>query len=426
VYWTPGVSKLEDAAIIERLRLTRADLNDLIGLPGYNEDAIRAALQDYGDGHREWQDDTDSERADYESREEPNRNTSGIIDALEYHGPIQGKHLLTQGFDEETIPDPDLDYFCQVWLVGQHVIKVQLSPSPRKRHPYFISSFEKVPGTILGNALPDILNDIEEVCNASLRSLVNNLSIASGPQVIINDDRMSPSEISDDLYPWKRWHVNNDPMNNNSVPISFYQPDSNASELLGVYEKFTQIADDISAIPRYVTGNENLGGAGRTASGLAMLMNNASKILQTVAANIDRDIIGPMLDQLYDMVMLTDRSGMLRGDEDIRVLGVNVAVQKETDRVRQLEMLQTTANPLDMQIMGVPGRAKLLREIADTLGLDGQSLIPSDEELKQKEQQNQQMQQMQMAAQAQGDQAQKPGGPEGNPAAMMPTGKMQG
>src|SRR5260221_2488598 len=56
----------------------------------------------------------------------------------------------------------------------------------------------------------------------------------------------------------------------------------------------------------------------RTASGLAMLMGNASKILQTVSANIDRDVLEPALLQLSDLIMLTDnckRAGSSRSEE---------------------------------------------------------------------------------------------------------------
>ena len=42
-----------------------------------------------------------------------------------------------------------------------------------------------------------------------------------------------------------------------------------------------------------------------TASGLAMLMGNAKPGLQTVAANIDRDILRGLLSNLFDMIMLT-------------------------------------------------------------------------------------------------------------------------
>lgn len=384
IWWTPGVSDIEDAAVIERTRLTRADLNDLLDLPGYNQENLRTVLDLYGRGGLVDQTDyTDSERATQESRENPQTNQSNMIDCLEYTGNVQGRMLLEYGMDEKLIPDPLRDYYVQVWLIGNYVIKAQLAPSPRKRHPYYITSFEKVPGTPVGNGLPDILNDVQEAGNATLRALINNLSISSGPQVIVNDDRLAPDEDGEDLYPWKRWHVQSDPMGGNSSqkPIDFFQPNSNSQELLFVYQQFVNMADELSAIPKYLSGSGTTGGAGRTASGLAMLMGNASKILQTVAANIDRDVLDPLLSALYDMVMLTDQSGILTGEEKVRVLGVSVAVQKETQRARQLEFLQITANPVDAQIVGPKGRAAILRNVASTIGLPGEEIVPSEDEL---------------------------------------------
>jgi len=408
IWWTPGVSDIEDASVIERTRVTRADLNDLLDLPGYNTEAVRAVLAEYGRGglNDNW-DTTDAERATQENREDPNTNRSGLIACLEFHGNVQGTMLLEQGMDPEKIPDPLRDYMVQAWLIGRHIIKVQFSPSPRKRHPYFITSFEKVPGTPVGNGLPDILHDVADVCNATLRALVNNLSIASGPQVVINTDRLSSDADAENLYPWKRWHVVSDPLGNNAqVPISFFQPTSNANELLAVYGRFNDIADELSAIPKYLSGG-SAGGAGRTAAGLAMLMGNASKILQTVAANVDRDVMLPALSGLFDMLMLTDTSGLLTGQETVRVMGVNVAVQRETQRSRQLEFLTATANPIDSQIMGPKGRAAILRTVSETIGMDGQKIVPGEDELEQMQEQQKQQQQQQMAeagADAQGSQ----------------------
>ena len=48
LWWTPGVADIEDAQIIHRIKVTRTDLNDLIGLPGYNSTNIRAVLENYG------------------------------------------------------------------------------------------------------------------------------------------------------------------------------------------------------------------------------------------------------------------------------------------------------------------------------------------------------------------------------------------
>ena len=380
IYWTPGVSDIANANVIERMRLTRAEINDLLDMPGFNTDEVRAVLDEYGSGGivDTW-DQTDQPRAILESREDPRFNQSGLISCLQFQGNVQGSHLIDIGFDQSQIADKSRDYHIQAWLIGTHVIKAQLTPSPRKRHQYYVTSLEKVPGTPVGNGLPDILTDITTVTNATLRALVNNLSIASGPQVIVNDDRLSDGEDGEDLYPWKRWHVKSDPFGNNTEPaISFFNPASNAQELLAVYQAFSQIADEISAIPKFMTGTPSAG-VGRTASGLSMLMQNSAKILQTVCSNIDRDVISEVLEGLFDMIMMFDKSGMLTGDEKARVLGVATAVQRETERSRQLEFLQLTANPIDMQIIGPKGRAQVLRSVAEKIGLPGEDIVPSDE-----------------------------------------------
>lgn len=386
LYWSASAANVHEAEFIERIRLTRADLLAVRGLPGYDNEAIDQVLARYNDtGFRDWWDVTDSERARLESREQWTRTSSGLLDTAEYHGSVSGQTLREWGMTEQEIPDPLQEYKVQAWLIDRFVIKTQINPSPQQRAPYYISNFEKIPGTMAGYGLHDLLEDIQSVSNAAVRALVNNLSIASGPQVVINDTVLAPGE-TDDMYPWKRWHVAFDPMiTGTSKPIDFFQPTTNANELLGVYEKFTVMADEVSSIPRYMTGSEKVGGAGRTASGLAMLMGNAAKTLQNVAASIDRDVMRPMLTSLYDMIMLT-MPGMFRGDEQIAVKGVNHAVKREQDRMRQLEFLQLTANPMDMQIVGMQGRANVIRSVASNLGLEHERVVPSDEELKAQQQ----------------------------------------
>ena len=388
LWWTPGASTVEAADFIMRERKSRAELNALIDVPGYHKENLLKVLDEYRGGYTIPPDTTDSDRAGMESREDPNMNESGMYDCLMFHGSVQG-HLLTQyGMPRKLVPDDIRDYSVQLWMIGRYVIKCQMSPSPRERPPFYISSYNKVPGTLVGNSVVDVLADIQGVCNATLRALCNNMALASGPQVIIDEDQVSVAENTDEMHPWKVWKVTGGRIGvvaRTSDPVRFFQPNSNAQQLLGVYEKFTQIADEVSAIPRYVTGSERMGGAGRTASGLAMLMGNSSKMLQTVVANIDTDIFEPLLQMLYDLVMLTDRTGRLRGDEQIEVKGVAVAMQRETERQRQIEMLQVTGNPIDVGIMGVRGRAALLRAVAKSVGLDGEVIIPDDNTLAERE-----------------------------------------
>jgi hypothetical protein len=416
LYFSPSAGKVEGSDVIERIKVSRADLNALIGLPGYNEFAIRSVLRDYAHGLQDWLDEAEAERAVEENKENPYVNRSDLIDTLEYHGNVKGEWLLEYGFKEDQIPDPDRDHFVTAWLIGKHVIKVQINPNPKERPPYYVTSFEKVPGSLYGNALPETLADIQDVANASLRSLVNNMAFASGPQVTVNEERLSPLTDADSMYPWKRWRTITDPLGvDNSAPITFFQPDSNAQELLGVFQSCMDMADEVSAIPRYITGSSDAGGAASTASGLSMLMNNASKIFQSVAASIDREVLDPLLKDLYDMVMLTDGGKTLKGDEKIVVRGATVAMQKEQDRMRRLEFLQMTGNPVDMQIIGMKGRAAVLEEIAEDLGMPYEQIVPDQDTMQQRLEAEAGMaeNQDQAAAQAQGSQAPAPGSTNG-------------
>lgn len=412
-YWTPGASRSTDGDIGERKRLTRADLTVLKDVPGYNTENIEAVINEYADGFRDWFENGETERAVEEGRESPAWNQSGMIDTLKFFGSVQGRLLKEFGLTSaDGVEDDDAEYMTSVFMCGPYVLKAQISPNPRKRAPYYVTSFQMVPGSVAGHSVVDLISDIQDVANATFRALVNNMGISSGPQVVINTDMIDPSENPDSLYPWKRWRVQSDPVGKQTKPVDFFQPASNAEQLMGIYEKMTQIADEISAIPRYMMGGERVGGAGRTASGLAMMLSNASKVLQQVASNVDRDILTPLLEQLYDYIMLTDQTGKFRGDESIRVRGVTVAAQKETQRARQLEFLQLTGNPVDLQIVGLEGRAAILASVANEIGLDGDKIVKTPDEIRAQMMAAEQAQEQAMLASggAPGQQAPAPGG----------------
>lgn len=385
IWFSPGASKVQHAAIMERVTLTRDELADLRGLPGYDVEAIDKILHEYDTKSAmwsRWSSSFEVSRAALERRERLSETSDKrYLDTLEYHGYVRGQWLLDWGVPEDEITDENAEYYVTCWLVCDEIIKVQVNPNPRQRPIYYITSFEKIPGSLTGNGLPQILTDIQDVANATLRALVNNLSIASGPQVIVEEDRITPGADKQSLYPWKRWYVQSDPYSNHQAPVQFYQPSSNAQELLGVYKEFSNMADEISAIPRYMTGSTRAGGAATTASGLAMLMNNSSKVMQSVVANIDLDIMQPVIDELYDMVMLLHPE-KLRGDEQVVVKGVANALRREQDRVRQLEFLQITANPIDAPIIGPERRANLLRAVSKDIGLPYEDVVPEEEDVK--------------------------------------------
>jgi hypothetical protein len=374
IWFSPGATSIKNTEVFERQRMSVNDLYNLIGLPGYREDDIREIIQAYeGRGFKEWIQIFDYERAQMEGRN--NVLDDAFINAIEFHGFVLGRYLME--YEVPGVDDPLKPYFVTAWMVDKRIFKVMMNPSPRLRVPYYITSFDKQPGSLYGNGIPALANDITDVINATLRALINNIAISSGPQVVYHEELLSPSQ-DDSLYPWKRWKVLSDPSNPQSKPVEFFQPQSNAQELMGIVDKFSSMLDDVSTIPKYLTGNGQAGGAGRTASGLSMLINNANKTLQNVADNIDTDIFQPLLEMLYDFIMLTDSTGMLRGDESIVVEGVRQAAKQEQDLTKQLQFLQLVNNPSYQGLLGPGEMARILQQIADNIGMEIKVTQPED------------------------------------------------
>jgi hypothetical protein len=397
---SPDSTSIENGYLFERHALHRSDLSALIGVPSYKEAAIREVLKEFATGGLANWLQGDSERAALESKDVAK---SELIEALEYWGPVTGELLKEWGVDGV---DPELDYQVNAWLIGKHVIRALLNPDPLGKKPYSMSSYERVAGSFWGRGIPELMEDVQSVCNATARALVNNMGIASGPQVEVNIDRIPQGEDFTDIYPWKIWQVSNDMSGSASPAVRFNQPTAIIDPLLVVYEKFARLADDYTGIPAYTYGNSSVGGAGRTASGLSMLMSSASKGIKQVVSNVDTGIVAPTVERLYNHNMRYDEDLSIKGDAKVVARGSLSLMQKEQLMVRRNEFLQATANPIDSQILGVKGRGAILREVAKELDMPIDDIIP--DELDQLQQQlMQQMQQQQPATETD---------PAGNPA----------
>jgi hypothetical protein len=112
-----------------------------------------------------------------------------------------------------------------------------------------------------------------------------------------------------------------------------------------------------------------------------MLMGSAGKGIRQVVMHIDNDIIRRIVERQFIYNMRYDDDESIKGDIRIVARGVvNLAV-KETVNMRRLEFLNATGNEIDMQIVGVEGRAALLREIAKGLSMPVDDIVPSKEKL---------------------------------------------
>lgn len=378
IYLTPEARNVQEGSLVERHRLSPGTLYNLIGVPGYDEDQIRGAMRVYGDGGRKdwlW---SDSERSVLEGR--PYEQIMGggqDIDTLEIWTKVRGKWLQEWGM--EGIEDPDRWYDACCWLIGEFVIRATLNDDPMGERPIFADSYVRVRNSPWGRGVPDLIEDLQNMCDAAARALSNNMGIASGPMAEVETDRLAIGETVTKMYPWRIIQTQANKHGTPGAAVRFFQPNSNVDALIKVFEFFSSLADEYTGIPKYAQGDPNIKGAGSTASGLSMLMNASSRTMKGVIANVDTVIIGTTR-HTHRHIMLFDDEMENKGDVVIVAKASQALLHREAQQMRINETLMTTNNPVDFGLMGPEGRLQLLRASLRGLeAVDVDKVLPTND-----------------------------------------------
>jgi hypothetical protein len=394
-YPAPAAKSPQQGDFIERVRFRRDELWDLKGLPGYQDDQIDSALRDYSNGHLEGWLWTEAERQRLEQETMYMwLSPAGVIDALNFWGSIPGWKLMSYG-----VPDLEetKEYECNVLVCGRYVLYAALNTNPLGSRPYRKACYDEIPGAFWGRSIPDLCSTSQKMCNGIACALADNLSIASGPMSWVHIDRLADGEQSLEQFPWKVWQLKSDPTQGVNPGVGFFQPDDRSRNLMQTYNDWEVKADDATGIPRYTYGNEHIGGAGDTASGLSMLMNSAAKGLRRAISNIDGNVIAPTINDTFINEMLYNPDESIKGDNIVVPRGAAAILIRESAQQRRMQFLTMTANPIDSQIVTAKYRAVLLRETAKALELPEEA-VPTDEELDAQAEAAQKMQAEQLAA----------------------------
>lgn len=369
---------------IDRHQFARAELQTMIGVPGFSSDAIKAAMEAYGERGFNSRRMNDYQRSLLELRPLEFNDPEQTIEGLNYWGSIPGRHLLEWGMKYGVDPagrknsklDPNLDYEVQAWKVGRFIIMAQLNPDPLGARPYQKCSFDEIPGAFWGNGLTDLLWDVQAMCNGAARAIANNMAIASGPMVDVNVQRLADGQNVTKPYPWMILQTVNESSGQNVPAVRFYTPPAVTQELIMVYNHFDRQADNVSGFPNYSYGNSQVGGAGRTSSGLAQLMGNLGKGVKRIVLAIDRNVIQPLVTRTYNWNMLNSPDPTIKAELNAVAKGAAAVLIKDQTAMKLGQLLQATANPLDAQIIGPEGRAEMLRGAMKANDLPADKILP--------------------------------------------------
>lgn len=404
IYPSVGAVDCQQGDMVERMRFFRNELHALKGLPGYQDAEIEKALIEYTNGHLEGWLWTEAERQRLEKETTYLfLSPPGVIDGVNYWGSVPGWKLMSWGVKEDL--EADRDYEVNCLIIGRFVIYCALNPDPLGQRPYRKACYDEIPGAFWGRSIPDLAAVHQQMCNAIACSLADNLGVSSGPMGWVHMDRLADGEQSMEWSPWKLWQLKSDPTQGVNPGIGMFTVPDNSQNLMRTYGEWEQRADDATGVPRYTYGNGEAAGAGDTASGLAMLLNNAAKGLRRAIGNIDARVIQPTITMAFVNEMLYNPDESIKGDCIVVPRGAAAILIKESAQTRRTQFLAITGNPIDMAIIGNKGRAALLREVASAMELPVDDIVPTEEELQQREQAQAEAQQQAMQMEQQARQA---------------------
>lgn len=368
--------------------MTDKDLQGLGRFPKFNEGAIAAYMREKPDG--------DAERRDYElhvrqlSDDMTAPDLKGRYRVLERWGFLTGRQLADAGVE---VPEEQLSvvFSSNVWLLGNRVIKAVVNPLQGCDFPFYFYHFSKDESSFFGEGAPILMADCQSGINASVRMLVDNAAISSGPIIGLNMRALAEGQDPTRLHPWKVFLF--DEAADMDQLMRSWNLQSNSKDLINILELFQAFADELTT-PRYMYGDQNVGGAGKTASGLSMLMGAANIAIKSLVKSFDDDVTIPFISALYHWNMQWSKDVTIKGDYNVVAMGSTNLVAKELRAQQHQILLGVTSNP---RFEGMTDDKKWLAHVMRDSEMP-EDIVRSDEEFRAWKQE-----QLTMQAKAQAD-----------------------
>ena len=363
-YPDPSATSIGDAEyVIQRHRMNREQLRDLINRPHFNEEAIENILSE-GPNYQERY----FESSLHANEDDPTYS-SNRYEVYEYWGSLDSALAENFGFDMDGI-DNDIDSVqVNAWICGSEVLRFVVNPFIPARIPFHSFPYELNPYQLFGVGVAENMEDSQMLMNGHMRMAIDNLALAGHLVFDIDETQLVPGQ-SYDVYPGKVFRRQSGVTGTAVNAIKF---PSTAGENIQMYDKARQLSDEQTGIPSIMHGQTGVTGTGRTAAGLSMLMSSAGLSVKTVIKNIDDFLLKPLGEAFFQWNMqFNDDTPEKIGDLEIKPKGTSAVVQKEVRTQRLTALLQTVANPMLAPFIKIPN---LIRELAISQDIDPEALV---------------------------------------------------
>jgi hypothetical protein len=312
-----------------RRNVTRKELRQLVGLPGFDAECIREVL-----------------------RQQPNRvrvAEQRVIrdtikeDAYEmwtYHGEIEPDEMELLS---SRTGDPLTDVtFGVLVIVNDKIIGAMPSWVADNTLPIDVWCWRKSDDSPFGYGLADELEHQQRVVNSAWRQVMDNGRTSLGGQIVMKKGMVIPQNQSWEITPNKIWLAKDD-LADVRQAFSVFEFNSHLQELLAIAQAAMQFADVESSMPQIMGGEK--GSAPETVGGMVMLYNNANSVLRQRVKLYDDAITRPHISRYYDWKMANDPDPAIKGDFEIDARGSTALIERDIQNQALLNLANITNNP---------------------------------------------------------------------------------
>lgn len=366
-YPDPNATKPEEMEwSIERHKMNHAQVRSLKKRPHFDAGAIDRLLMRMGNYERKSFEHTLDEKNTTESE-------GRLFEVLEFWGFMDRKMLEDFNLPTEQMVDDHVQ--VNVWVSGNEVLRVVVNPFLPQRIPYYVIPYEIDPYSIWGTGVPESMEDTQALMNGFARLAVDNLALAGSLVFDVDESMLVPGQDME-ISPGKIFRRQ---MGGAGQAIYGLKFPNTANENMMMFDKFRQLADETTGIPSFAHGQMGVMSPTRTASGMSMLLNNASLNIKTVIRNIDDFLLKPLGEAYYRWNMQFNPEVDIKGDLEVKATGSSSLQAKEVRSQRLNSFLQMAANPALAPLIKLQ---TVLREFAITMDIDPEEILNNPEEAK--------------------------------------------
>jgi hypothetical protein len=138
-----------------------------------------------------------------------------IYQVWEYSGPIEPDDARNLALalnnpamfnDANSAETQLIELNAIVWFCDNEILKFSVYPYDIRRDSmYSVWNFVKDDSSVFGYGMPRLLRDPQAALNAGWRTMMDNMGIAAGPQMIVNQSAVEPADHVYEFAPRKVW-----------------------------------------------------------------------------------------------------------------------------------------------------------------------------------------------------------------------------